>query len=60
MKTDEFILQALQGEAVTVSDIGKRFESHVRLRLSKLRVRCHREAPPRRLVYPTRQTYGRC
>jgi hypothetical protein len=39
MTVDEFILQALQGEAVTVRDIGKRFESHVRLRLNKLRVR---------------------
>jgi hypothetical protein len=39
MTVDEFILQALQGEAVTVHDIGKRFESYVRLRLNKLRVR---------------------
>jgi hypothetical protein len=39
MTVDEFILQALQGEAVTIHDIGKRFESHVRLRLNKLRVR---------------------
>jgi hypothetical protein len=39
MTVDEFILQALQGDAHTVIDIGKRFERHVRLRLNKLRVR---------------------
>ena len=40
MTVDEFILRALQGgEPVTVNDIGKRFERHLRLRLDKLRVR---------------------
>jgi hypothetical protein len=36
---DEFILQALKGGPVTVNDIGKRFETRVRMRLNKLRVR---------------------
>jgi hypothetical protein len=39
MTVDDVILSALEGGPVTVNDITKRFETRVRMRLDKLRVR---------------------
>jgi hypothetical protein len=39
MTVDEIILKALEGGSVTVNDVTKRFMSHVRMRLEKLRAR---------------------